>query len=93
MRAQHDHVLNALKSLEAALEAKDPLAAEIETQHVLELLGNTTDPSGDARLLPLFAHCQKLADQLKASLVEDLRNNAVSHRATSAYEREAREEP
>jgi hypothetical protein len=89
MNARHDELHLALESLQASLEAKDPLAAQKGTEHVLALLSRTTEPSADPRLKPIFARCQKLADELKASLQNELRRTGTVSRAAQAYEREA----
>jgi hypothetical protein len=86
---RHDELFGALEALRGMLDARDPIAAETATAHVLELLAITTEPAADPRLRPLFARCQVLADELKASLQAQLQNSAKSNRASQAYEREA----
>lgn len=86
---RHDELFGALVALQGALEARDPLAAEVETERVLQLLFLATEPAADLRLRPIFGRCQVLADELKASLQAQLRQSATTSRATLAYEREA----
>ena len=89
MIVRHDELHHALETLQSHLEAKDPFASQKATEHVLGLLSLATEPSADPRLRPIFAHCQKLADDLKASLREELRRTGAMSRASQAYEREA----
>ena len=93
MSAKHDEVWEALLDLQRLLEAGDALAAEPATARVLQLLASATEPARDPRLRPVFAHCQRLADELKASLQRQLHSSATSSRAAQAYEREAGEGP
>ncbi len=83
---RHDEVHAALEALQQTLEAKDAIASDTVTQHVLALLAVTTEPSADERLRPIFAHCQRLAIELKASLQAELRRTATTSRAAQAYE-------
>ncbi len=83
---RHDQVHAALEVLKQTLEAKDPIASQTATEKVLALLAITTDPSADARLRPIFAHCQQLASELKADLQAELRRTATTSRAAQAYE-------
>ncbi|MDP2270560.1 MAG: hypothetical protein Q8N23_35250 [Archangium sp.] len=83
---RHHQVHAALEALQQTLEAKDAIASESATEKVLALLALTTEPSADERLRPIFAHCQRLAFELKASLQEELRRTATTSRAAQAYE-------
>ena len=83
----HDELHGALQSLEAKLEAQEPFASEKATEHVIALLSRTTEPSADPRLRPIFMRCQKLADDLKAKLQDELRRSGITTRAAQAYER------
>lgn len=93
MSARHDELLSALRGLEGLLEARDAISAESATARVLQLLASATQPAADPRLRPVFAKCQRLADELKASLQAQLHSSATSSRATQAYEREVGEGP
>jgi hypothetical protein len=90
---RQDLVHEALLALEEILKSGDALAAELATDKVLQLLAFSTEPASDPRLLPIFARCQVLANALKASLQDQLRESATSHRAEMAYEREVGEIP
>lgn len=83
---RHDQVHAALEALQQTLEAKDATASQTATQNVLALLAITTEPSADMRLRPIFAHCERLANELKASLQDELRRTATTSRAAHAYE-------
>lgn len=93
MTARHEHLLGALLSLEERLQACDAIAAETATSHVLQLLGQTTEPAADPRLRPVFDRCQRLADALRKNLEDQLREAATSSRAALAYERESGDRP
>lgn len=82
----HDQIHAALLTLQQTLEAKDAFASQTATDTVLALLAVTTEPSADPRLRPIFAHCERLAVELKASLRDELRRTATTRRAAQAYE-------
>lgn len=93
MTVCHDHLLQALLGLEKRLLAGEIIEAEVATSQVLQLLAQTTEPAADPRLRPVFGRCQHLADQLRATLEEQLREAAASSRAVLAYERESGDQP
>ena len=93
MSRRHDDLLAALLGLQGLLEAGDALAAAAATERVLQMLASATEPARDPRLRPVFAKCQTLADELKASLQRQLHSSATSSRAAQAYEREVGEGP
>ena len=81
----HPHLVTALEALERALLAGDALESARQMEHTLGLFATTPDPGSDPRLLPLKDRCEALALELRARLEADLRGNATSRRATTAY--------
>jgi hypothetical protein len=84
----HDHLFDALQTLERTLSQGDTMRAEQQLAEVLASFAATPHPEADARLWPVYQRCMMLAVALKDDFARALQGNATSNRAAQAYERE-----
>ncbi len=85
MSVRHERLFTALSDLYERLKRRELEAVANDVEEVVKLFADTPTARDDDRLRVLHAQCTKLAAELSTQVVAELKSNAVSRRATAAY--------
>jgi hypothetical protein len=85
MSARHEHLVQALERLAAAIAHQDAQAAGVAMEEALGLFATTPNPGDDERLAPLVAQCEAAARELHARLGAAVRASAATTKAVNRY--------